>query len=123
MYWYLEALKKYAVFSGRARRKEYWSFILFNMIAAIFLSIIDVFSGTWNPQVSLGLISGLYILFALMPGLAVTSRRLHDTNRSAWWIVFSLIPIIGPIIVFIFLVQNGQKSDNRYGSNPKAAFA
>lgn len=94
MNWYFEVLKKYAVFSGRARRKEYWYFVLFNIIVIIVLTFIDVMTGTYNEQANIGLLSGIYILVVLIPGIAVAVRRLHDTDRSDWWLLIGLIPLI-----------------------------
>jgi uncharacterized membrane protein YhaH (DUF805 family) len=117
MTWYLEVLKKYAVFNGRARRKEYWYFVLFNVIINIILSGIDNFTtGT-------GLLNGLYSLAVLIPGIAVSVRRLHDTDRRGWWVLIGLIPIIGWIVLLIFMVQDGKPGENQYGPNPKAATA
>jgi len=120
MNWYLDVLKKYAVFSGRARRKEYWMFVLVNVIIAFVLGLIDGIVG-----VALGsdqsLLSTLYILAILLPGLAVGVRRLHDTGRSAWWLLIALVPIIGPIVLLVFSVQDSQHGDNQYGPNPKVA--
>lgn len=113
MEWYLEVLKKYAVFAGRSRRKEYWMFCLFNLIVAVLLAIVD---GAMNSPGVLGL---LYSLFVLLPALAVTVRRLHDIDRSGWWIFISLIPVVGSIILLVFLVQDGQAGHNQYGANPK----
>jgi len=120
MNYYLEVLKKYAVFDGRARRKEYWFFTLFNLIAMIVLGVIDSVTGSFNPTVGLGLLSGLYVLAVLLPGIGVSIRRLHDTNRSGWWILISLIPIIGPIVLLVFLVLDSHPGQNQYGANPKA---
>ena len=82
MNWYLGVLKKYADFNGRARRKEYWVFVLFNLIISCVLSVIDVFVGTYSAAMGVGILSGLYALGVLIPGIAVTVRRLHDTGRS-----------------------------------------
>jgi uncharacterized membrane protein YhaH (DUF805 family) len=117
MNWYLEALKKYAVFSGRARRTAYWMFVLFNVIIAVVLAIIDGLVG------SPGILGLLYGLAVLIPGLAVSVRRLHDTNRSGWWLLICLIPLVGAIILLVFMVQDSQPGENRYGPNPKAAVA
>jgi uncharacterized membrane protein YhaH (DUF805 family) len=123
MNWYLEVLKKYAVFSGRARRKEYWMFFLFNLIITVVLALIDSLMGTFSPQAGLGLLSGLYSLAVLIPSIAVTVRRLHDTGRSGWWILIGLIPIIGGIVLLIFMVLDSQPGENQYGPNPKATTA
>jgi uncharacterized membrane protein YhaH (DUF805 family) len=84
MTWYLEVLKKYAVFKGRARRKEYWYFVLFNTLITIVLGIIDGVTGLVSAEAGIGLLSGLYTLAVLIPSIAVSVRRLHDTNRSGW---------------------------------------
>ena len=123
MSWYLEVLKKYAVFSGRARRAEYWYFVLFNIIVAIVLSLIDTLLGTFNFMQGVGLLSGLYSLAVLIPTLAVTVRRLHDIDRTGWWIFINLIPLIGFIVLLVFAVTDGTPGSNRYGPNPKGATA
>jgi uncharacterized membrane protein YhaH (DUF805 family) len=115
--WYLEALKKYAVFGGRSRRMEYWYFVLFNIIVSIVLGAIDALLGT------LGLLSGLYGLAILIPSLAVTVRRLHDIDRSGWWILIALVPLIGTIVLLVFALLEGTPGTNRYGLNPKEATA
>jgi uncharacterized membrane protein YhaH (DUF805 family) len=122
MNWYLGVLKKYAEFNGRARRKEYWMFFLFNLLISIGLSIIDTMTGAVN-QWGLGLLSGLYGLAVLVPSIAVAVRRLHDTDRSGWWLLISLIPLIGVIVLLVFLLLDGTPGDNKYGPSPKAAAA
>lgn len=84
MDWYIKVLKKYAVFSGRARRKEYWFFVLFSIIISVVLSLIDGVIGTYNSGAGVGLLTGIYSLAILIPAIAVAVRRLHDTNRSGW---------------------------------------
>jgi len=121
--WYLEVLKKYAVFSGRARRAEYWYFVLFNIIVAIVLSLIDTLLGTFDILRGVGLLSSLYGLAVLIPTLAVTVRRLHDIDRSGWWIFINLIPLIGFIVLLVFAVTDGTPGSNRYGPNPKESTA
>ena len=121
MNWYLEVLKKYAVFSGRARRKEYWYFSLFNIIFIILLTTIDYVVGTVNKEIGIGLLESIYALGVLIPGLAVSFRRLHDTDRSAWWLFISLIPLIGGIVLLVFLVQDSTPGANKYGPNPKGS--
>ena len=123
MSWYLEALKKYAVFSGRARRKEYWMFILINIVIAIVLIAIDYLIGTFDPQTGAGVLQGLYSLAVLIPSLAVTVRRLHDTGRTGWWILIGLIPVIGGIVLLIFMVLDSEPGVNEYGPNPKAGYS
>src|SRR5450755_2727913 len=120
MNWYLQALKKYADFSGRARRREYWFFVLFNIIISVVLSVCDVFVGTYSAAASVGILSGIYTLAVLIPGIAVTVRRLHDTGRSGWWILIVLVPIIGGIWLLVLMFFDSQPGDNAYGPSPKA---
>ncbi|MBT2443263.1 DUF805 domain-containing protein [Streptomyces sp. ISL-36] len=117
MNWYLDVLKKYAVFSGRARRKEYWMYTLFNTIAVVVLAVIDFALSTYP------LLVGIYVLAVLVPSLAVAVRRLHDTGRSGWWYLISFVPLVGGIILLVFTVLEGESHDNAYGSNPKAVSA
>ncbi|QKE65280.1 DUF805 domain-containing protein [Aquipseudomonas campi] len=119
MNWYLDVLKKYAVFDGRARRKEYWFFVLFNLIASVVLSIIDGVIGTFSAESGIGLLSGVYSLAVLLPAIGVSIRRLHDTNRSGWWLLIGLIPLVGAIVLIVFMVQDSTAGDNQYGANPK----
>lgn len=119
MNWYIKAWKKYAVFSGRAGREEYWYFVLFNILANILLTII---AGVVSAEVGFGLL-GLYALAVLIPGLAVSIRRLHDTNRSGWWLLVSLIPVIGPFVLLFFMLQGSQPDENQYGAIPTTATA
>jgi uncharacterized membrane protein YhaH (DUF805 family) len=118
MNWYLEVLKKYAVFQGRAHRTEYWMFTLFNVLITIALLIIGAILGLSGDGGS-NILSSLYGLAVLLPGLAVAVRRLHDTDRSGWWLLIGLIPLIGAIVLLIFLVQDSQPNGNQYGPNPK----
>ena len=121
MSWYLEALKKYAVFSGRSRRMEYWYFVLFNIIVAVVLALIDTLLGTFNVMQGVGLLSGIYGLAVLIPTLAVTVRRLHDIDRTGWWIFINLIPLIGTIVLLVFELTPGTPGSNSYGPDPKQA--
>ena len=123
MNWYLECLRKYGVFGGRARRKEYWYFVLFNIIISIVLSIIDVVTGSFSAEAGIGLLGGIYALALLIPAVAVTVRRLHDTDHSAWWFLMALVPIIGAVVLFVFAVQDSNAGENKYGPSPKAAEA
>jgi len=121
--WYLEALKKYAVFGGRSRRKEYWYFVLFNIIVSIVLGWIDALLGTRGSYAGAGVLSGIYGLAVIIPSLAVTVRRLHDIDRTGWWILVGLVPLIGAIVLLVFALLDGTPGTNRYGSNPKEAAA
>jgi uncharacterized membrane protein YhaH (DUF805 family) len=121
MEWFLAALKKYAEFEGRARRKEYWFFILFEVLILIVLFILSIILG----QVSsiLGTIFGLLYFAAslglLVPALAVGVRRLHDTGRSGWWLLIAFVPLVS-IALIVFMCFDSEPGDNQYGPNPKA---
>lgn len=119
MDWYLKVLKNYVGFDGRARRKEYWMFTLFNIIASIVLTVVDVVVGTYNVETGWGLLSGLYTLAVLLPSLAVSVRRLHDTDRSGWWLLIGLVPFIGWLVLLVFMVMEGNSGSNRFGDDPK----
>jgi uncharacterized membrane protein YhaH (DUF805 family) len=119
MDWFVGALRKYAVFDGRARRREYWFFVLFAVIISAVLSIVDTMIGTMNWQSGYGILSGLFALAILIPSLAVGARRLHDTGRSGWWLLVGLIPFIGVIVLIVFFVLDSQPGTNAYGPNPK----
>src|SRR5512139_3311951 len=116
MDWYLGVLKKYTEFTGRARRKEYWMFVLFNIIISVVLSIIDRVIG--NPEMGLGILGTLYALAVLLPSLAVGVRRLHDTGRSGWWLLIGLVPVVGAVVLLVFFVLDSEY-DNQYGPYPK----
>jgi uncharacterized membrane protein YhaH (DUF805 family) len=113
MNWYLEVLQKYTVFTGRAHREEYWMFVLFNMIIAFALNFIEGLAG--GP----GLLASIYSLAVLLPSIAVGIRRLHDTGRSGWWLLIALVPLVGTIVLIVFMVQDSKPGDNLYGPNPK----
>ena len=119
MNWYLEVLRKYAVFDGRARRTEFWLFFLFNCIIALVLSIIEAIVGITSIA-GASIFGSLYMLAVFIPYLAVGVRRLHDTGRSGWWMLISFVPIIGSIVLLVFFVQDSQDGHNQYGPNPKA---
>jgi uncharacterized membrane protein YhaH (DUF805 family) len=122
MSWYIKVLKNYAVFSGRARRKEYWMFVLFNLIFYWALFLIEKIVGI-SPGSSYSILATIYSLAVLVPGLAVAVRRLHDTNRNGWWLLIALVPIVGAIILLVFLATDGQPGENQYGPNPKSGVA
>ena len=119
MDWYIKVIKKYATFSGRARRAEYWYFTLFNFLIAFGIGFIEAILG--NNSNDINIWSSLYSLFVFLPSLAVSIRRLHDTGRTRWWIWINLIPIIGWIIYLIYVCQDSQPGENQYGKNPKQA--
>jgi len=112
MNWYLHVLKNYANFNGRARRQEYWMFFLINFIITVVLSFFEMKTGLFG-------ISMVYGLAVLVPSLAVAVRRLHDTDRSGWWLLVGLIPILGVIVLLIFFIMDGTPGNNRFGASPK----
>jgi uncharacterized membrane protein YhaH (DUF805 family) len=118
---FVEALKKYAVFSGRSRRKEYWYFVLFVVIISIALSLIDSLIGAYDRSSGAGLLSTIFSLAILIPSIAMSIRRLHDIHRTGWWVLISLVPLIGWIVLLVFHVQDGTPGTNRFGPNPKSA--
>jgi len=107
----LEVLKKYAVFHGRARRKEYWMFILFNFVVVVVLSAVEGILGV-AARTNRSILVTIYELATLVPALAVGVRRMHDTDHSGWWLLF-------PIVNFVFAVSEGQRAANRFGPDPK----
>lgn len=113
MNWYLKVLKQYADFNGRARRQEYWMFVLFNIAFGIAAAILDTILGSW------GAIGGLYGLAMIIPGVAVGVRRLHDIGKSGWMLLVALIPVIGVIWLIILLATDSTPGSNQYGANPK----
>ena len=125
MHWYLDVLRNYATFSGRAQRAEYWTFTLINTFIYVALFILDVVAGTAGEDAAagLGVISMLYCLAVFLPCLALLIRRLHDTNKSGWWFWLSLIPFVGGLILLIFMVTDSTPGDNDYGPNPKGVTA
>lgn len=112
MHWYMDALKNYVNFSDRACRSEYWMFFLFNIIICFVLLIIEGMIG--GP----GVLANLYSLAVLIPGLAVSVRRLHDTDKSGWWLLVGFVPLLGALLLLIFFVQAGTSGPNSYGQEP-----
>ena len=119
MNWYLKVLKQYADFGGRARRKEYWMFVLFNVIFAIVAMGLDNLLGITFGEIPYGPIYAIYGLAVFIPGLAVVVRRLHDIGKSGWWILITLIPLIGGIWMLVLLVTDSESGTNKWGPNPK----
>ncbi|MCL2913240.1 DUF805 domain-containing protein [Shewanella corallii] len=113
MEYYIGAWKKFAEFNGRARRKEFWMFLLFNFIVSIVLTLVDNMLGIM-------MLGSIYSLAVLIPSLAIGARRLHDTGRSGWWQLLYLLPVIGFIVLIVFFVQDSH-DENDYGANPKMA--
>ncbi len=116
MNWYLQVLKRYAEFSGRSRRKEFWFFALFNIIIAVGLGVVDTILAM---SIGVMFLNPLYFLAVLVPTLAVSVRRLHDTGRSGWWILLGFVPVLG-LVILVFMFMDSQPGDNEYGPNPKS---
>ena len=121
MSWYLMALRKYATFSGRAQRKEFWFFLATYLLLLFLLAVLDGMLGFFDEDGDVGLLSGLFALSMVLPWLAVCARRLHDTGRSGWWMLVSFVPLVGSLVLLVFLVQDGQPQPNAHGPNPKRA--
>jgi uncharacterized membrane protein YhaH (DUF805 family) len=119
MNWYVNVLRQYAVFNGRAGRKEYWMFILFNLIVAMLALILDNILGMAFSGFKFGVIYVAFILAVLIPSIAVAVRRLHDIGKSGWMVTVSLIPVVGAIWLLILLVKDSFPGENQYGPNPK----
>ncbi len=128
MEWMLMPLKRYADFSGRSRRKDYWMFTLFNILVMFGIVIIGGILGGFTPDESgamslgggimLGLI-GIYALALFIPALAVQVRRFHDQDKSGWFVLLGFIPYVGGIIVLVFMCLDGTRGKNRFGDDPK----
>ena len=128
MKWYLKVLRQYADFSSRARRTEYWMFTLFNLIfGCVAIGIDNVLRMTFHVSSAdgatvpffYGYVYVLYILAMLVPGLAVTVRRLHDVGKSGWMFLIALIPLVGAIWLLILMCTDSQPGPNKWGENPK----
>lgn len=114
-------LSKYVDFQGRARRPEYWWFILFVVLGSLVLGTLDaMIFGTTETGDQIGILSAIFSLAVVLPSLAVAIRRLHDTDRSGWWILLGLIPVVGFLVLLYFYVQKGTEGDNRFGPEPPA---
>ena len=116
---FLYAVKNYAQFYGRARRREYWMFSLFYGLFALIPAILDYMLGLIGKDTGIGVLSTIYGLALLIPSIAVTVRRLHDTTRSGWWYLINFVPIAGPLVMFIFVVLDSDAGSNKWGDNPK----
>ncbi|MUG32923.1 MULTISPECIES: DUF805 domain-containing protein [Psychrobacter] len=135
MDWFLDVIKnKYAKFSGRARRKEYWMFQLFCyiflclifLLTAIGLYINNTGSFPVLGSILMGIGSIILTVFMfglIIPSLALTIRRLHDIGRSGWWILIVAIPYVGPIVLLVFCCLDSESGTNKYGPNPKGVGA
>ncbi|MFV0338571.1 MAG: DUF805 domain-containing protein [Chthoniobacterales bacterium] len=114
MNYYIDALKKWNDFQGRSRRTEFWMFALFNFIVSLVIGFVETLVG------SPGILATIYSLVVLIPGLAISVRRLHDTDRSGWWLLVSLVPLIGIIVLLIFFVIDSTPGANRFGASSKS---
>ena len=121
--------RKYATFDGRAARSEYWWFVLFSFLAAVAVGIVERALGLGygsfmhgGGRVSMvyqgGILSSLWWLANLLPSLAVAVRRLHDTDRSGWWLLIAFVPLIGAIVLLVFFCTRGTSGPNRFGTDP-----
>jgi uncharacterized membrane protein YhaH (DUF805 family) len=122
MNWFIDCItKNYANFNGRARRKEYWMYVLFNCLLGIVLNFIALIFGSISHSLLsvMVFVQCIISLALIIPGLAVTVRRLHDINKSGWWILIGLIPLIGAIVLFVFACLDSTPGSNQYGENPK----
>lgn len=134
--WVKLALSRYAEFSGRSRRKEYWYFVLFVFLGSIAASVLDVVLGTggtfdgysdrtaWQLSTGFhssgGILTAIFALAMLIPSLAAAVRRLHDGDRSGWWLLIAFIPLIGTIVLLVFMILEGSRGSNRFGPDPLA---
>ena len=111
----------YFDFKGRSTRSEYWWWLLFVVLAGIALTIVDMGIGTFNYESGDGLLSGLFKLATLIPGLALGARRLHDIDKSAWWLLMwlSFLLIIPVIVLLVWAARQGDNGTNRYGPDPR----
>jgi uncharacterized membrane protein YhaH (DUF805 family) len=116
MDWYLAVMKNYTGFTGRARRKEYWMFVLIYILIAL---IVGAIGGILGPKIANALIMILSLVH-LLPSIAVGIRRLHDTDRSGWWLLLSFVPLAN-IVLLVFMALEGTRGSNRFGADPKAA--
>jgi uncharacterized membrane protein YhaH (DUF805 family) len=119
MEWATLPLKRYAEFTGRSRRKEYWMFTLLVFVAAIVLSLVETLLGLGGMVGPYGPLTSLLLLAIFVPSIAVGIRRLHDTGRSGWWLLIGLVPLIGGIVLLVFYCSEGNKGPNEYGPDPK----
>jgi uncharacterized membrane protein YhaH (DUF805 family) len=131
IFWFLTALRKYAVFDGRSRRREYWYFVLVTALVTLALTLPYDLQTGGNPQLSppgpialfLSFVYGLFVLAMFVPSLALSVRRLHDTGRSGWWVLVGLVPFFGGLVLLYFSALDSEPGDNRFGPNPKGLAA
>jgi uncharacterized membrane protein YhaH (DUF805 family) len=122
MSWYLKCLRQYADVSGRARRKEFWMFVLFNLLIVVALRIVDHATGlTYGRHGGQGFLHSFYTLVVFIPGVAVAVRRMHDIGKSGWHLLVAFIPLVGAFVLLYWYAKDGDPGANAYGANPKAA--
>ncbi len=117
--WYYKVILNYTNFIGRARRQEYWYFTLVNVLINLVMGIIDRVIGSVMQMENFGFFGVIYALFIMIPSIAVTVRRLHDSGRTGWWALIAFVPIIGILVLLYFLIQDSEEGSNQYGANPK----
>ncbi len=120
MNYFLDALGKYAVFTGRARRSEYWFFVLFSCLIVIALGAAGLYVAklTGGPPTLAEYLVDFFSLLIFIPSLAVSVRRLHDIGMNGWWVLLNFVPLGGLVLIVLFC-QDSQSGDNSYGPNPK----
>jgi uncharacterized membrane protein YhaH (DUF805 family) len=118
MSWFVKCLQNYVTFSGRARRKEFWMFYLFYTIFGLVICFIQGLAGMEDPM-----LLGIYVLAMCLPAISVLVRRLHDIDKSGWWVWIAYVPVVGGIILLVFECMEGTKGTNRFGPDPKAVEA
>jgi uncharacterized membrane protein YhaH (DUF805 family) len=119
VHYYFAAFKKFAFFKGRSTRSEYWYFTLFNILAVLGFGLIDQMMGAFNFDAGYGPLSAIYTLAMILPGLGVSIRRLHDTGRSGWWFLITIVPVIGLLVFLYFALLDSDPDSNDYGTSPK----
>lgn len=122
MNYYIDCLtKKYCCFSGRARRKEYWMFVLFNFIAAFVIGFVGGFLAGLTNVTAFAFLGTIYNIAVIIPSFGLLFRRLHDIGKSGWWWLIGLVPFVGWIVIIVFCCLDSQPGENQYGPNPKGA--
>ena len=127
MHWMLMPLRRYADFSGRSRRREYWMFVLLNILISAFVGLtflVGYYADMSQTEMDIYLmpilvLAGVLGLAFIVPGVAVTIRRLHDTDRSGWNLLWGLVPLIGALMLLVFYIDEGTPGPNRFGPDPK----
>ncbi|MGR5275105.1 DUF805 domain-containing protein [Vibrio rotiferianus] len=117
--WYYKVILNYTNFNGRARRQEYWYFTLVNVLVNLVMGIIDRVIGSVMQMDNFGFFGVIYALFIMIPSIAVTVRRLHDSGRTGWWALIAFVPAIGILVLLYFLIQDSEEGSNQYGVSPK----